>query len=73
MEPQESETGSGAGVRISGGKRKNKLVGDSDWTQLEEEFEVMEGGDDITLVAELRAKNGEVWFDLGSLKVVRIR
>jgi hypothetical protein len=73
VDPQESETGSGAGVRISGGKRKNKLVGDSDWTQLEEEFEVMEGGDDVTLVAELRAKKGEVWFDLGSLKVVRIR
>ena len=49
------------------------MVGDADWTALEEEFEVMEGGDDITLVAELRAKKGEVWFDMSSLKVVRLR
>ncbi|HUR45952.1 MAG TPA: CotH kinase family protein [Candidatus Saccharimonadales bacterium] len=73
VDPQESETGSGAGVRISGGKRKTKAVGDTAWTQLEEEFEVMEGGDDITLVAELRAKKGEAWFDLSSLKVIRTR
>src|SRR6185503_9924978 len=37
---QESEIGSGAGLRISGGKRSNKLAGDKDWTALEYEFEV---------------------------------
>lgn len=73
IDPQESETGAGAGVRISGGKRKSKLVGESDWTALEYEFEVMPGGDEVELVAELRAKKGEVWFDRGSLKLVKVK
>jgi hypothetical protein len=73
IDPQESETGSGAGVRISGGKRQKKLVGDSDWTALKYEFEVMTGGNDVELVAELRAKKGEVWFDSQSLKLMKLK
>ena len=73
IEPQESETGSGAGVRISGGKRQKKLVGDTDWTALEYEFEVMQGGNDVELVAELRSKKGEVWFDTESMKLLKLK
>jgi hypothetical protein len=73
IEPQGSETGSGAGVRISGGKRQKKLLGDSDWTALDYEFEVMAGGNDVELVAELRAKKGEVWFDSQSMKLIKVK
>ena len=73
IEPQESETGSGAGVRISGGKRQKKLVGDTDWTALEYEFDVMQGGNDVELVAELRSKKGEVWFDAESMKLLKVK
>ena len=37
--PQTAEPGIGAGIRISGGKRTNKLSGDADWTALVYEFE----------------------------------
>ena len=39
--------------------------------EIEHDFEVMEGGDDKTMVCELRAKKGEVWFDPDSLRIVR--
>lgn len=65
------ERGNGAGLRVSGGKRTQQIIGDAPWTQLEHEFEVMSGGDDKELVCELRARQGEVWFDLTSLRLIR--
>jgi spore coat protein CotH len=72
IEPHTGAPGTGAGLRISGGQRENKLFGSSAWTALAHEFEV---GDltEVTLVAELRANKGEVWFDAGSLKLTRLR
>ena len=65
------ERGNGAGLRVSGDKRTQQIVGDASWTQLEHEFEVMSGGDDKELVCELRARQGEVWFDAASLRLIR--
>jgi hypothetical protein len=65
------ERGNGAGLRVSGDKRTQQIVGDAPWTQLEHEFEVMPGGEDKELVCELRARRGEVWFDAASLRLVR--
>jgi len=65
------ERGNGAGLRVSGDKRTQQIVGDTSWTQLEHEFEVMPGGDDKELVCELRARQGEVWFDASSLRLIR--
>lgn len=63
VEPQEDEQGTGAGLRISGGKRDNKLSGDSDWQMVSHEFEVLEGVRDVILVAELRATRGRMWIE----------
>jgi hypothetical protein len=71
VDPKTDKPSTGAGVRISGEDRKNNLVGDAPWTELEHDFEVADGGDDKVLVCELRAKKGEVWFDLSSLRLVR--
>jgi spore coat protein H len=68
--PQDSDIGAGAGLRISGGKRTNKLVGDKDWTPLEFEFEVPVDME-VELVCELRATKGQVWFDTSSLRLSR--
>lgn len=65
------ETGVGAGVRLSGDKRSNNIVGDADWTTLHHDFVVAEGGEEKEFVCELRAKSGEVWFDAASVKIVR--
>jgi hypothetical protein len=71
VDPRTDKPSIGAGIRISRDERKNKLVGDVSWTEIEHEFEVMEGGDDKVMVCELRAKKGEVWFDVSSLRIVR--
>jgi hypothetical protein len=63
--------GNGAGLRVSGDKRTQQIIGDAPWTQIEHEFEVMQGGDEKELVCELRARQGEVWFDAASLRLIR--
>lgn len=65
------ERGNGAGLRVSGDKRTQQIIGDAPWTQIEHEFEVMQGGDEKELVCELRARQGEVWFDAASLRLMR--
>jgi len=75
VKPLEKETGTpkgvGAGVRNSRAlePRKNQLTGDTGWTILEHEFTVPAGPDEIPLICELRALEGEAWFDLESLKL----
>jgi len=71
VEPLTDKSGAGAGVRVSKDVRKNALTGENAWTEIEHEFEVMDGGDDKVMVCELRAKRGEVWFELESLRIVR--
>jgi hypothetical protein len=61
--PRDDEPGTGAGVRISGGKRDNKLSGDSDWRTVSYDFEVLEEVRDVTLVVELRATRGRLWLE----------
>lgn len=70
--PTESGSGKGAGLRISGGQRMNQLAGTVDWTPLEHPFEVP-SLTRVELVAELRAMKGQVTFDAGSLKIVRVK
>ena len=64
-------SGEGAGVRISGSRRTNKLAGDSAWQKLEHEFEILPATQEVELVAELRATKGQVWFKADSLRLVR--
>ena len=68
----DDDRGLGAGLRISGGKRTNKLTGTTDWTKLQFEFTVMEESREVELVAELRATKGRVWLDAKSLELVRL-
>lgn len=67
----EDEKGSGAGLRISGQNRTNKLEGTSDWKPLEFEFTVAEETREVELVAELRTTAGQAWFDRESLRLSR--
>lgn len=65
-------TTAGAGLRISGGNRTQKLDGTSDWTPLAYEFQVQAPTQEVELVAELKATAGQVYFDAGSLRLVRL-
>ncbi len=72
---RDDQKGEGAGLRISGTAqpRANKLAGDSPWMRLDFEFEVASPLDSIELVCELRATQGEAWFDTDSLVLVRLK
>jgi len=72
---KDDKKGEGAGLRISGSQqpRGNKLTGDNDWQTLAYEFDAAAPDDEVDLVCELRATEGEVWFDINSLRLVRIR
>jgi hypothetical protein len=63
----------GAGLRVAGHRqaRPYQFIGDSPWRTLTVDFEVTEPVEAVDLVCELRARQGEVWFDLESLRVVR--
>lgn len=65
--------GVGAGLRVSGGGRAHKLVGDGKPKRVEYEFDVAEPARDVVLVAELRAAKGEACFRMDSLKLTRVK
>jgi hypothetical protein len=49
-----------------------RLNGDAPWTKLAVEFKVTATEEEVELIGELRASQGQAWFDLDSLKVVRL-
>ena len=59
--PEEAR-GKGAGIRISGSARPNQLSGDQPLQPLTFQFTVQEALRTVELVAELRAQQGQVWF-----------
>jgi hypothetical protein len=62
----------GAGLRISRYRNGQKNDGDHDWFQSTFDFEVQQDGAEKELICELRANQGEVWFDLKSLTLKRL-
>ncbi|MFO0915821.1 MAG: CotH kinase family protein [Pirellulales bacterium] len=71
LRPLEDEKGVGAGLRISGLPRENRLVGSSERQELRFEFSVEEDSRQVEFVAELRAESGEVEFVADSLQLHR--
>jgi len=66
-------TGLGAGLRISGEKRTNKVEGDAPWSHVQYDLNIEGFERDVELVCELRAEKGEVWFDADSLHVQKLK
>ncbi len=72
IQPTESGSGKGAGIRISGGQRSNQLSGTVDWTILEHPIDI-DSLRKVDVVAELRATQGTVQFQADQLKIVRLK
>lgn len=72
LQAQDSASGKGAGIRLSGGTRMNQLFGTTDWTLLEFPLDV-DSLKKVEVVAEMRAVKGQVQFDLASMKVVKAK
>ena len=64
----------GAALEVSGvrSSRPRWLTGDSGWTKMEVDFEIVGREQEVDLSCGLRAGAGEAWFDLGTLKL-RVR
>jgi spore coat protein H len=67
--------GLGAGIRISRARvtRSNGFVGDNDWVKVEYEISIEDETGEPIFVCELRAAQGEVWFDPSSLHVRKVK
>lgn len=63
----------GVSLRISGIHPPFQIVRDTDWRLVEFDFDVLPPADDVDLVCQLSTVLGEVWFDLSSLQLVRLR
>ncbi len=73
VKPLPSGLHQGAGLRIGGGLRQaGNMVGDSSWQLLGARFQVERPVQEIEFICELRASSGQAWFDLDSLRVVRL-
>jgi hypothetical protein len=73
--PQTPDASEGVGIRVSGTRkpRNRHIAGDNPWTPLTYEFEVAPHDAETVLVCALRATAGEVWFDVNSLRLARLK
>jgi hypothetical protein len=64
----------GAGLIIRGPKSPPArfITGDTEWTRLETEFEIGKGPEQVEFSCGLRAAAGQAWFELESLRLVRL-
>src|SRR5262249_16489364 len=75
------EVVTGAGARNAGAGLRSpmsrwpsrRLTGNSEWEELRCRLVVRSTEDMVELVCDLRNASGEVWFDLDSLKLKRLR
>ena len=64
---------SGARLRVAGSVRETaSLGGDSGWRELAVDFEVGQPLSKVQLICELRARAGEVWFDVPAMHLIRM-
>ena len=70
--PGKSTRGVGAGLRVSMQRRTHSIVGTHDWQNIDFDFAIRDQEQTIQLICDLRAKAGRAWFDLESLKLIRL-
>ena len=68
----ESLNSGSARLRISADNASMAISGNSPWGTLQHDFIVEGSAMDIELICELYARDGDVWFDLASLRVKRL-
>jgi hypothetical protein len=70
--PLPDQPGSGARLRAGGLAESIGLAGSAAWQPLALDFEVKEETRLVELWAELRAASGEAWYELSSLRLVKL-
>jgi spore coat protein H len=69
VKPLEPGPESGVTFRVDYGSRSAKLEGTTDLKTLQCEIEVKEDRRQVEIVAEVRAKSGEAWFDAAAFRI----
>jgi hypothetical protein len=73
VKPLQFGSHQGAGLRITGETRQSPdIIGTSSWKLLTTQFQVPDSSKEVEFVCELRASSGEAWFDLSSVRVVKL-
>ena len=63
----------GPALRVAGRARSSESsTPDGTWQNLRTEFEVGPPSENVELLCEFRAREGRVWFDVASLRLVRV-
>jgi spore coat protein H len=73
VKPGGGDIPTGAGLRVSKNAVAPELSGTQDWQKVGYLFRVPEGAGEVEVICELRSTRGEAWFDVSSLRVVRVR
>ena len=68
---EERNVAVGAGVRIDGMTRTNIRRGSSSWGPVQFKFTVEEEVRNVEFIAELRARTGQVWYEVDSLYLTK--
>jgi spore coat protein H len=65
----------GAGLRVSAAKlaAPHQIIGDTAWKTIGVDFELSAPETEVELICELRASDGEAWFDRDALRLLRNR
>jgi hypothetical protein len=84
VEPDPGDRRAGAGLRISGQRSVQKLTGNVEWSDFQFDFDpqtaapgfgfargIQEDIMELELVCELRARSGQAWFDVDSLRLIK--
>jgi hypothetical protein len=74
VEPLPYGRNKGAGLQVAGVRRlrPDALIGNQGWQPQQVEFQVTEPESEIELLCELRARQGEAWFAVDSLRLIQL-
>jgi hypothetical protein len=74
VEPLAYGRNKGAGLQVGGLRRlrPDALTGNQNWQPQQVEFQVTEPESELELVCELRARQGEAWFAVDTLRLVQL-
>ena len=74
VEPLALGKNQGASLRVVGvpAGKTDRMLGREDWKTLRVEFDIAGPEQEVELTCELRARRGQCWFDLYSLRLIRL-
>jgi len=73
VEVEETKSGMGAGLFVTLRPGTRGRYAGSEWKELSTQVEVKDGPQEVWLQCELRATNGEAWFEASSLQLVKAK